>query len=67
MVVAAGRTHKNQLRSSITTLANVGVTISGIVLTMVPAKGPDSYGYGYGYGASYGGYSSAPSIPYSVN
>ena len=52
MVVAAGHTHKNDLRNSITALANVGITISGIVLTMTPTKGPDAYRYGhhaYGY------------------
>ncbi len=55
VVVAAGRTHKNQLRGAITTLENVGVPVSGLILTMLPTKGPDAHGYGrYGYGYSYG-------------
>jgi hypothetical protein len=32
----------------------VDARILGIVLTMVPTKGPDAYGYGaYGYGYGY--------------
>jgi capsular exopolysaccharide synthesis family protein len=58
VVVSAGRTHKNQLRGAIAALANVEASISGLVLTMLPAKGPDAYGYGrygsaYGYGYGY--------------
>jgi len=55
IIVAAGRTHKNQLKGAVTTLNNVGAPISGLVLTMLPTKGPDAYGYGrYGYGYGYG-------------
>jgi capsular exopolysaccharide synthesis family protein len=55
VVVAAGRTHKNQLTGAISALANVGAPVSGLVLTMLPTKGPDAYGYGrYGYGYGYG-------------
>ena len=55
VVVAAGRTHKNQLKGAISALDNVGAPVSGLVLTMLPAKGPDAYGYGrYGYGYGYG-------------
>jgi capsular exopolysaccharide synthesis family protein len=55
IVVAAGRTHKNQLKSAISALDNVGAPVSGLVLTMLPTKGPDAYGYGrYGYGYGYG-------------
>jgi capsular exopolysaccharide synthesis family protein len=55
VVVAAGRTHKNQLKGAISALDNVGASISGLVLTMLPTKGPDAYGYGrYGYGYGYG-------------
>lgn len=49
MVVAAGRTHKNQLRGALAALANVGAPVSGIVLTMLPTKGSDA-GYELGYG-----------------
>ncbi|GGE99208.1 polysaccharide biosynthesis tyrosine autokinase [Mycetocola zhadangensis] len=57
VVVASGRTHKNQLKGALTALENVGASVSGIVLTMMPTSGPDAYGngrygYGYGYGAS---------------
>lgn len=55
VVVAAGSTHKNQLRGALNSLQNVDVEASGIVLTMLPEKGPDAYGYArygyYGYGA----------------
>ena len=55
IIVAAGRTHKNQLKSAISALDSVGAPISGLVLTMLPTKGPDAYGYGhYGYGYGYG-------------
>ncbi len=58
LVVAAGRTQRNQLRGALMTLDNVGSTVSGIVLTMLPTKGPDAYGYArygyYGYGAGQG-------------
>ncbi|WP_165067508.1 polysaccharide biosynthesis tyrosine autokinase [Marisediminicola senii] len=55
VVVAAGRTHKNQLKAAISALTNVGAPVSGLVLTMLPTKGPDAYGYGrYGYGYGYG-------------
>lgn len=52
MVVAAGRTHKNQLRGSLAALSNVGAPVSGVVLTMLPTKGSnaESYGYELGYG-----------------
>jgi capsular exopolysaccharide synthesis family protein len=60
IMVAAGRTHKAQLRGSVSALQNVGARVAGIVMTMMPTKGPDSYGYGrYGYGYGYGyGYTS---------
>jgi capsular exopolysaccharide synthesis family protein len=55
IIAAAGRTHKNQLKAAISVLDNVGAPISGLVLTMLPTKGPDAYGYGrYGYGYGYG-------------
>jgi capsular exopolysaccharide synthesis family protein len=54
VIVAAGRTHRNQLAGSLNALENVGARVSGLVLTMVPTKGPDAYGYGrYGYGNYY--------------
>jgi capsular exopolysaccharide synthesis family protein len=54
LMVAAGRAHKGQLRGAISALQNVGAHVAGIVITMLPTKGPDSYGYGrYGYGYGY--------------
>lgn len=60
LVVAAGRAHKGQVRGAFSVLENVDAKVSGIVLTMLPTKGPDAYGYGYGsYGYGYG-YGYAP-------
>jgi succinoglycan biosynthesis transport protein ExoP len=54
LVVASGRTHKAQLQSAIDALNNVDARIAGIVLTMMPTKGAEAYGYArYGY-RSYG-------------
>lgn len=54
LVTAAGRTQRSQLASAIAALESVDARILGIVLTMVPTKGPDAYGYGaYGYGYGY--------------
>lgn len=51
LVVAAGRTHKGEFAGAVAALENVGSTVSGVILTMLPTKGPDAYGYGrYGYG-----------------
>ncbi|HEY0248640.1 MAG TPA: polysaccharide biosynthesis tyrosine autokinase [Gryllotalpicola sp.] len=51
VVVAAGKTHKNQLKAAVTSIEQVGSHVGGIVMTMLPAKGPDAYAYGrYGYG-----------------
>lgn len=67
LIVAAGRVHKSQLRGAVSALENVGAKVAGVVVTMLPTKGPDSYGYGrygYGYGYGYGdvGQSSDPKI-----
>jgi succinoglycan biosynthesis transport protein ExoP len=52
LVVAAGRTHRGELAGAVAALDNVGASVAGIILTMLPTKGPDAYGYGrYGYGA----------------
>jgi capsular exopolysaccharide synthesis family protein len=52
IVVAAGRTNKHQLTGAVDALETVGAKIVGLVLTMVPTRGPDAY-YSYGYGYSY--------------
>jgi capsular exopolysaccharide synthesis family protein len=58
LVVAASRTRKAQLKGSVSALTNVGARLAGIVITMLPTKGPDAYGYGlYGYSGYGYGYS----------
>ena len=54
VVAAAGRTNKNELQSALRTLDHIGSRVLGIVMTMLPTKGPDAYGYG-NYGNYYGG------------
>lgn len=57
VVVAAGRTHRGQLNGSLESLLNVGAHVAGVILTMLPTRGPDAYRYGrYGYGAYGYGY-----------
>jgi succinoglycan biosynthesis transport protein ExoP len=48
-IVAVGinRTTKTQLTATLTALENASVTPAGIVLTLLPTKGPDAYEYGY--------------------
>jgi capsular exopolysaccharide synthesis family protein len=57
VVVSAGHTHKNQLKGAVAALQNVDARIAGFIVTMLPTKGPDAYGYGrYGYGGYGYGY-----------
>lgn len=58
VVTSAGRTTRHQLEGALDALRTVDANIAGIVLTMVPTRGPDSYAYGYGY--SYGYRRAAP-------
>jgi capsular exopolysaccharide synthesis family protein len=55
LVVAAGKTNRHQLSSAVEALDTVSAKVAGIVMSMVPTRGPDSY-YTYGYGYRYGGY-----------
>jgi capsular exopolysaccharide synthesis family protein len=51
LVVASGRTKRNELAAAVKALERVGSQLVGVVITMLPTKGPDSYGYGqYSYG-----------------
>lgn len=51
VVVAAGRTKSTQLAAALATLHAVGAKTAGIVLTMVPLRGPDAeHAFGYLYG-----------------
>ena len=45
---------KNELAGAVRALDAIGSRLLGIVITMLPTKGPDSYGYGtYAYGVSH--------------
>lgn len=51
LAAASGRTKRNELTAAVRALDHIGSRLVGIVVTMLPTKGPDSYGYGvYGYG-----------------
>lgn len=51
VVVAAGRTKRNGLRSALDALRTVGARTAGVVLSEVPLRGPDAHhAYGYQYG-----------------
>ena len=52
VLIAAGRTASGELDGALAALENVGAPVSGLVLTMLPTKGPDAYGYGR-YGHAY--------------
>lgn len=53
-VAASGKTKKQELTGAVRSLATAGVELLGTVVTMLPTKGPDSYGYGaYTYGATH--------------
>ncbi|MFM2721060.1 polysaccharide biosynthesis tyrosine autokinase [Microbacterium mcarthurae (nom. nud.)] len=50
LVAASGSTRKPQLAAAVEKLNAIGTKIFGVVVTMMPPKGPDSYGYGsYSY------------------
>ncbi|MCR2764228.1 polysaccharide biosynthesis tyrosine autokinase [Microbacterium sp. zg.B48] len=60
VVVSAGHTNRHQLTGAVEALETVGAKIAGVVLSMVPTRGPDAYyTYGAGYGYGYG-YAAAP-------
>jgi succinoglycan biosynthesis transport protein ExoP len=53
VVASAGKVHKNQLRSAIGILESVEANVLGLVMTFVPTRGADAYGYGQ-YAYTYG-------------
>ena len=62
MVVAAGRTRKPEFESALQSLDNIDARLLGIILTMIPEKGPDSYGFAtYSYGGLHDGPAALPS------
>lgn len=51
LAAASGRTKKAEISGSSSVLESIGSRLVGVIVTMLPSKGPDSYGYGvYGYG-----------------
>jgi len=53
LAAASGKTKKPDLAGAIRSLETAGVNLLGTIVTMLPTKGPDSYGYGaYMYGAA---------------
>lgn len=51
LIAASGSTRKQSLQMAVRTLAAAGGALRGVIITMLPTKGPDSYGYrAYGYG-----------------
>ncbi len=54
LVAASGKTKKQELTGAVRSLTTAGVNLLGTVVTMLPTKGPDSYGYGaYTYGSTH--------------
>jgi len=51
LVAASGRTKRAELAAAVRALDHIGSKLLGVVITMLPTKGPDAYGYGtYAYG-----------------
>jgi succinoglycan biosynthesis transport protein ExoP len=65
VVASAGRVHKNQLRSAIGILESVEARVLGIVMTFVPTRGADAYGYGQ-YAYTYGDDLTTPPVEMPV-
>ena len=53
LVIATGKTRREQLRTAEQSIETVGGKILGLVLNMAPPRGPDSHRYGYGYQYDY--------------
>ena len=54
LVAASGSTKKQELAGAVRALDAIGSPLLGVVVTMLPTKGADSYGYGnYTYGVSH--------------
>ncbi len=51
MVAASGKAKKQEFEGALRTLQTAGGKLVGVIMTMLPTRGPDSYGYGaYTYG-----------------
>jgi succinoglycan biosynthesis transport protein ExoP len=54
MVAASGRTRKHDLQGAMRALETANGTLLGMVVTMLPTRGPDSYSYGaYTYASTH--------------
>lgn len=54
LVAASGSTKKHELAGAVRALEAIGSRLLGVVVTMLPTTGPDSYGYGnYTYGVTH--------------
>jgi tyrosine-protein kinase len=54
LVAASGATKKQELAGAVRALESIGSRLLGVIVTMLPTKGPDSYGYGnYTYGMTH--------------
>lgn len=61
VVVKAGKTRRDQLTHAVGMLNDVGATLLGAVLTMMPTRGSGAYSYNYYYyGGTYGDEKSMP-------
>lgn len=61
LIAASGSTRKQGLEMATRTLAAAGGDLRGVIVTMMPTKGPDGYGYGaYAYAYAYGRYGEIP-------
>jgi hypothetical protein len=55
IVLAAGKTRREHVRSAASSIDSVGGRILGLVMNMASSKGPDAHRYGYAYGFEYAG------------
>jgi capsular exopolysaccharide synthesis family protein len=62
LVASAMSAKRNQIRQALTALESIGSRTLGIVMTKLPVKGPNAYGYGH-YHAYYGVAPERPALP----
>jgi succinoglycan biosynthesis transport protein ExoP len=51
LVAASGQVQRAQLEAALRSLERVNARVVGVIVTMVPRRGSDAYGYGYGLDA----------------
>ncbi|WP_082497279.1 polysaccharide biosynthesis tyrosine autokinase [Arthrobacter sp. Leaf137] len=62
VVVGTQKVKLQELEKALQALEMVNARLLGVVMNRIPAKGPDSYGYGYGYYSSSDGMESPVNI-----